>query len=126
MSRRRSTSRVGPIGIVRAELRRFWPNDVPPADWPAWSPAGPADEFQWFTADIGPADEPAADSFQVAVATPRGLLHRRESSAHALLVERFEPAEVEHAVREFIGRCTAGSWDEVVSLLRTRMIWEYE
>lgn len=120
MSRRRSTSRLCPIGTVQPELRRLWPNDIPPADWPTWEPTRPADEFQWFSADIGPADEPGTDSFQVCVATPRGLLHRRE--APVLLVGRFEPAEVERVIREFVGWCVAGSWGEAVSLLRTRMV----
>ncbi len=124
MSRRRSTSRVGPIGTVRPELRRWWPNDIPAGDWPTWEPSGPTDELQWFSLDIGSADEPGTNSFQVAVATPRGLLHRPE--APALLVGRFEPDEVERVIREFVGWCAAGSWEEVVRLLRTRMLWEYE
>ena len=126
MSRRRSTSRVDPIGTVRPEVRRLWPNDIAPADWPTWEPSGPTDEFQWFSLDIDPVGDPGADNFQVAVATPRGLHHHRDCLRETLLVGRFEPAEVERVIREFVSWCAAGSWPEVVRLLRTRMGWEYD
>jgi hypothetical protein len=110
-----------------AEVRAIIPNDIPLRDWPSWTPADPSEEFRWFTVDIGPAGDPGADSFQVAVASPRGL--RRSGAVgkdRALVVRQFVPEEVERAIREFVSVCEAYTWADIVNLLRTRMDWEYE
>jgi len=110
---------------MQAEVRAIEANDLP--GWPRWSPAGPADEFQWFTVTIGPPGESGADTFQVPVATPIGLRERRRKGQFVgLVVDRFEPEAVERAIREFVAGCRAPSWEGVVELLRARMHWEYE
>jgi hypothetical protein len=109
------------------EVRWIDPNDIPLAEWPTWTPAGPEEELQWFHLGIGPSDDPGAELFQVAVATPKGLLHgRRLGKDRALVVPRFEPAAVERAIRDFVSACDAPTWAGIVDLLRTRMRWEYE
>ena len=110
---------------MQAKVHGIEANDIP--DWPHWSPAGPAEEFQWFTVAIGAESGSGADLFQAAVATRAGLQERRcKSKFVGLLVDRYEPATVERAIREFVAGCKAPSWEDVVDLLRARLFWEYE
>lgn len=110
---------------MRAELRGIQANDI--ADWRDWSPSEPGDEFQWFTVAIGSPGGVGADNFQVAVASPTALRMRsREGKFVGLVVERFQPALVERAIREFVKSCEASTWESIVDLLRTRMGWEFE
>ena len=76
---------------------------------------------------VGLVGSPGADNFQVAVATPLGLRERRRKDKFiGLVVERFEPEQVESAIRGFVTGCQAPTWAGVVELLRASMLWEYD
>jgi hypothetical protein len=110
---------------MHAEVRQIRANDVP--DWPRWSPSGSEAEFQWFTLAIGPEGDARSDSFQVAVATWRGLRERRHKDKFVgLVVDRFEPEVVEQAIREFVAARQSPTWEGIVDLLRSKLLWEYD
>ena len=89
-------------------------------------PTGPRDEHQWFTASIGPVGERGTELFQVAVATPSGIRGRRRKGQFiGLVVDRFEPARVEKAIREYVEATEAPSWELLAEKLGRVMRWEY-
>src|SRR5262249_31346000 len=97
---------------MRAEVRSIEANDIPA--WPNWQPSGTPEEHQWFTVSVGPVGDPGADYFQVAVATARWLwAHSRPGRFVGLVVDRFDPSLVEQAIREFVVKVEAPTWQDI-------------
>ena len=88
-------------------------------------PPGPDAELAWFTVSIGPVGEPSTDLFQVAVATPQGISGRRDRRRFVgLVVDRFESAEIERVIREFVASIEGLCEQEVAERLGRVMHWE--
>src|SRR5438067_13882698 len=101
--------------MMRAELRHISPNDY--ASWEAFAAAEhsePWDEFGWFVLDIGLPGQVGTTSFQVLVTTRAAVAHAQgnDRNRRFLVVESFEPAALEAALREHVASDAAHTWDE--------------
>jgi hypothetical protein len=115
--------------MLHPVLRHISPNDYD--SWEAFCAAEhpePWDEYAWFVLDIGLEDQPGTDLFQVLVATPKAVSRAKGKGRHrrVLVVESFEPAALDAALRSHVASVVAHTWDEIVERLRRNMYWEYE
>lgn len=94
------------------------------------------DDLAHFAADVtaylGPAGGEGADLFEFRVCTPGWLAEHPnmpKGSAflrHHLLVERWDAALVERAIRDLCLRTEGGDWQEVATKLSRYGYWEFE
>jgi hypothetical protein len=109
---------------MQAEVKDISANDVP--EWPNWRPTDSTDEFQWLSVAIGPVGTTGADLFQVAVATSGGLKARRHKTKFVgLIVDVFEPRDIERAIQNFVASIEAPTWEAIVEHLQPTMHWEF-
>ena len=113
------------------ELKTLHSADV--EDLPAWTP--PDDEVcLWLELSIGAPGAPAADLYQVCVATPAGLdsprgrrlRPRGSEKASPIVLATWSWPAVLHAIGERLAACAGRDWLEVQEKLRRQFDWEYE
>jgi hypothetical protein len=115
--------------MLRPELRHISPNDY--SDWQAFSEADhrePWDEFGSFVLDIGLEGEKGTTLFQVVVATPAAVQRAKQYNhrSRVLVVESFQPDQLEFALRQHVSAQAALTWEQIVERLRRHMYWEHE
>jgi len=113
---------------MHAELKRLHSPDVP--DLKNYSPEQP-DIFGFLLQlIIGPADQAGEESFDVIVCTPEWLKQRYANrivlGENHLIVPRFDYAQIEKFVSDFIKRCNGQTWNEIAQKLCRLGKWEFE
>jgi len=116
--------------MMRAEVKFILPNDFATLgeNWEAWEPPDRTDVYQWFSIDIGPIGDDAADSFQVAVATPVGVKTKRKRANgrfRGIVVDEWCGAAVRNAIVDYVAAIHADSWEAIVEQLQADFHWEY-
>jgi len=115
--------------MMRAEVKRWWSEDLP--DGRAL-PADPARCCIGMQADIGPVGEESADTFSFEACTPSGLAARLDRDGRPywargiLVVESFSWEAVEAALYQFVRSVSGADWAEVAGKLSRFMYWEFE
>jgi Immunity protein 8 len=102
-------------------------NHIDWEDFFQYNSPDPYDDYGWFHLTIGVLGETGGNNFQVCVATPRAVARiKQEGFIPVILVDQFDAATVEQAIRERVTSIRAYSWDQLVDQLRAFMRWEYE
>lgn len=96
-------------------------------DFMMYQSPDPYDDFGWFHVTIGAAGITGGNDFKVCVATPRAVGRiKRDGIVPGILVDQFDAATVEQAIRDRVNSVSADSWQQLVDQLRQFMHWEYE
>jgi hypothetical protein len=117
---------------MRAQLKALDTADSPDGSLLSFAPETPDRFALWVTASIGPANAEGEELFQFAVCSPAGLadlvdLPKGYSFVrHLLVIERWEPALIEAAIRDLCERTFAGTWPEIAARLGRYGHWEFE
>lgn len=100
------------------------------ADWDdfvQYRSPDPYDDYGWFHLTIGATGVTGGNDFQVCVATQRAVGRiKRKGFVPGILVDEFDPAIVEKAIRDRVDSVCVHSWEQIVDHLREFMHWEYE
>jgi hypothetical protein len=116
--------------LIRPELKSWDCADLDPIE--NWVPDGEA--LYSLTVSIGPPGSPAADNYQVCVATPAGLRSgagqrsrpKGSDRPKAIVLQSYSWAGVVAAIEERLDACAGRDWDEVQDKLKVQFEWEYE
>ena len=96
-------------------------------DFVCYRSADPYDDYGWFHLTIGSSGVTGGNDFQVCVATPRSVGRlKHDGFVPGILVDRFDAATVEKAIRDRIDLVAGHSWEQIVDQLQEFMRWEYE
>lgn len=113
---------------MKAEIYYLASNDH--ADWAdfvRYRSPDPYDDYGWFHLTIGAAGVIGGNDSQVCIATPRDISRiRNRGFVPGIMVDKFDPAIVEKAIRDRIDSIRVQSWEQLVDRLREFMHWEYE
>lgn len=114
--------------MIEAEIHSLESNDFP--DWEQFlehAERDPYDAYGWFHVTIGTVGVQGGNDFQVCVSTPRAVGRAKQAGCvPGVLVDRFDAASVQAAVKEKVVSIQASTWEQLVDQLRTFMRWEYE
>ncbi|WP_118988311.1 immunity 8 family protein [Photorhabdus sp. CRCIA-P01] len=83
----------------------------------------------WIELSIGVHDEEGADYFQVQICTPEWLCNHHwqpELIRHTLLVRKYDLAEIQKTITDYIEQCEGNDWMEIAQKLSRVFAWEYE
>ncbi|WP_404333698.1 Imm8 family immunity protein [Sphingomonas sp. MMS12-HWE2-04] len=115
-------------GLRSAELRSLWTVEGEPLV----SVSVESDAFcVWLRAYIGEHGEKGEESFDFAVCSPSWLERELEkqgplSGRFLLIVQAFEPAQIEQYVRRRVEEAKGGDWSAIAEKLSRWSAWEFE
>jgi hypothetical protein len=117
--------------VITPELKALACSDLDPIE--TWVP-GDDEVIYWLTLVIGLPGSPAANDFQVCVATPAGLRSptgrrmRPRGSARPppIVLQAYSWAGVLGAIQQRLDACAGSDWSEIADKLRRQFAWEYE
>ena len=103
------------------------------ADLERWSPSDDEVIF-WMTLSIGLPGSPAADNFEVCVATPGGLRSalgretrpRGREAPHPIVLQAYSWPTLWEEIQSRLRASAGTDWFNVQEKLRRRFAWEYE
>ncbi len=113
---------------MQAEIHHLESNDhVDWNDFLQYQSPDPYNDFGWFHVTVGSTGVLGGNDFQVCVATPRAVGRiKRDKFVPGIMVDQFDAATVEKAIRDRVESVCGQSWEELVDQLRVFMQWEYE
>ena len=115
--------------MIGLELKSLHSPDVEVNEWK------PERDSAWFLLqlDIGIRGEVAADTFDVMIATPQGLVEHASADTTGALVKRstivlqtFSWAALAQTLESILRECQAEDWCKSVLRLQRYFRWEYE
>jgi hypothetical protein len=115
--------------MLQIEVKSLHSPDVEVHEWQ------PASDAVWFLlqVEIGVRGEVGADTFDVMVATPQGLLERANADENGAVVRRatlvlrtFSWAALRKIVDSIVYECCAEDWPRSVLRLQRYFRWEFE
>jgi len=91
-------------------------------------PPDPRDCVVLVEVDIGPHDEPGADTFYLVVVTPSALAHMELPvwGRGYLIVKRFSWQIVEKHVGKLLLGVQGHSWNEISAQISRTLLWEFD
>lgn len=80
---------------------------------------------------VGPDGTDGEESFDIEVVTPKELARRVSRSGplcgrHLLIVNSFDPVQVQSWIENAVAACQGKDWETVASKLRRIGYWEFE
>ena len=114
---------------MRAHIKRLHTPDAP--DLSSFEPPDETDFALLVQIIAGPSDSEGEESFDVEVITPKRLAARVQkqgpvSGRHLLVVNRFDPAEIQEWIGKAVASCSGGDWEGVAQRLGRIGYWEFE
>ena len=116
---------------MRAELKALDTGDTPDGSLHSLRPEDPRRFRVGVTASIGPAGEAGQELFQFEVCSPAAMADQELPKGywfvrHVLLIERWDPALVEAAIRGLCETTYGDDWSAIAERLGRYGHWEFE
>lgn len=119
-------SEVRDHSTVRAEVKGFRS-----ADLDSGRSEDPTDVHVAIELDVGPADEPGEEQFQIVVISPTALAREVDNSPiligrHYLIVRELDLPAIRRFLKDRIEAMESDTWPELAARIGRLGLWEFE
>jgi Immunity protein 8 len=115
--------------MIRAQLKGLYTLEMAKLD--GFKPSDPECFQLYIRAMIGPEGQDGEESFDIKVCSPKWLEQECARSGyvfgrHHLVLNSFDPNQIEAAVRKFVSTTCGNTWADVGAKLARMGHWEFE